>query len=213
MRAYRAGHDRKGGHARARHCRPRSRDRARGQSLVEFALAFPLFLTVALAVIEFSFAFHAVLSVDYASRTAALLAAEGGSAPGSDCIILRSIEANVTAPADKAQIVEVDIYQSDKNGNMIGTATSYERTGATTCTFAGGTTITVPYSLTADGYPEADRCNILAGCSTDHPSLDTVGVMITYHHAWVTPLRAFVGGNPGGFEFARSNATRMEPIL
>jgi len=207
-----AGPERPGPHGR-RPAASAGRRRARGQSLVEFALVFPLFLTITLSIIEFSFAFHAVLAVDYASRTAALMAAEGGDAPGTDCIVLRSIEANITAPASTSQITEVDIYQSDRNGDMIGTATTYVRSGSTTCTYAGGTTITVPYTQTADGYPEADRCNILAGCSDTHPSLEVVGVRIAYHHTWVTPVRSFIGGNPGGFSFDRSNATRMEPVM
>jgi Flp pilus assembly protein TadG len=193
--------------------RRRSRSRSGGQSIVEFALVIPLFLTVALAIIEFAFAFHAVLAVNFASRTAALLAAEGGNEIGTDCIVLRSIESNITAPADPARITEVDIYQADKNGDMVGTATIYQRTGSTTCDYAGGTEITVPYTLVQDGYTEDSRCNILAGCGGSHPTLDNVGVMIGYHHAWITPLRSFVGGNPGGFSFDRSNATRMEPIL
>jgi len=181
--------------------------------MVEFSIVIPLFLTVALALIEFSFAFHAVLAVNFASRTAALLAAEGGNEIGTDCIVLRSIETNITAPADPARITQVEIYQADKNGDMIGAATIYTRGGSTTCDYGGGTTITVPYALMADGYTEADRCNILAGCGGTHTSLDLVGVMITYHHAWITPLRSFVGGNPGGLTFDRSNATRMEPVL
>jgi Flp pilus assembly protein TadG len=185
----------------------------RGQSLVEFSLVFPLFLTILLALIEYSFAFHAVLAVNFASRTAALLAAEGGNGAGTDCIVLRSIESNITAPADPARITEVDIYQADKNGDMVGTATTYVRSGTTTCDYAGGTTITVPYTQTADGYPEDSRCNYMAGCDAVHTTLDIVGVKISYHHAWITPLQSFVGGNPGGFSFDRSNATRMEPVL
>ena len=194
----------------------RRRGRSRGQSLVEFSLVIPLFLTVALALIEFAFAFHAVLAVNYASRTAALLAAEGGNEIGTDCIVLRSIEANITAPADAARIVQVEIYQADKNGDMVGTSTIYVRSGTTTCDYGGGTTITVPYTQTQDGYTEADRCNVMAGCPDNpgtHTSRDVVGVRIGYHHAWITPLRSFIGGNPGGLSFDRSNATRMEPVL
>ncbi len=166
-----------------------------------------------LSLIEFAFAFNAMLAVDYASRTAALIAAEGGDLPGTDCLVLRSIEANITAPAEASQITEVDIYEANHNGDMIGSSTTYVREGSTTCTFAGGTTVTVPYSQTQDGYPVADRCNILAGCSPDHPTLEIVGVQISYHHTWVTPVRSFIGGNPGGLSFTRSNATRMEPVL
>ena len=104
-------------------------------------------------------------------------------------------------------------FRAYKNGDRSGDPTIYTRNGgSTTCVYAGGVSVTVPYTLTADGYAEADRCNTLAGCE-DGRTLDQVGVRIGYTHVWVTPLRKFVGGNPGGFTFDRSNATRMEPVL
>jgi hypothetical protein len=177
------------------------------------ALILPLFLTVMLAIVEFGFAFNAVLAVNFASRNAALTAAEGGDAAGTDCLILRTVEGDLTAPADRNRIGTVQIFRSDRNGDRLGDATVYGRgSGSTTCEFAGGTTVTVPYALVADGYPVVDRCNILAGCGEGR-TLDLVGVQISYTHVWVTPLRNFVGGNPGGLTFDRSNATRMEPVL
>jgi hypothetical protein len=180
---------------------------------VEFSLALPLFLSIFLGIIEFSFAFNAVLAINFASRNAALKAAEGGSESGSDCIILRSIEGDLRPPTNANRITRVEIYQADRNGSMVGTATVYLRGGSTTCTYAGGAEITVPYTMESDGYPEAERCNILVGCNVDHPALDLVGVKISYLHVWVTPLREFVGGDPAGLLFDRSNATRMEPVL
>ena len=173
----------------------------------------PLFLTILLAIIEFGFAFNSVLAVNFASRTAALTAAEGGDAEGTDCLVLRAIEGDIGAPADRTRIGVVEIFRADKNGDRIGDPTIYTRNGgSTTCVYAGGVSVPVPYTLTADGYAEADRCNTLAGCE-DGRTLDQVGVRIGYTHVWVTPLRNFVGGNPGGFTFDRSNATRMEPVL
>lgn len=183
-----------------------------GQSLVEFSLALPVFLMIMLGIIEFGFAFNAVLAINYASRNAALIAAEGGDAEGTDCLVLRAVESDVASPADREQIGRVEVYLSDRNGDRIGSATIYERGGSTTCEFAGGTTVTVPYQLIQDGYPVTDRCNSLAGCANGR-TLDLVGVRITYTHAWLTPLREFVGGHPGGFSFDRSNATRMEPVV
>ena len=45
-----------------------------GQSLVEFALVFPMFFILFLGVVEFAFAFNAILAVNFASRDAALCA-------------------------------------------------------------------------------------------------------------------------------------------
>jgi Flp pilus assembly protein TadG len=183
----------------------------RGQALVEFALAFPILLTMTLGIIEFAFVFNAVLAVNYASRNAALLAAEGGSDAGTDCIVLQSIDDELTGPTDQARVTRVEVYRSDENGRVLGSPTIYVRDGgSTTCTYAGGTTVTVPYTRTADGYPETTRCNVLAGCGTAHP-IDTVGVRISYTHHWVTPLGGTAGG--GTLSFDRANATRMEPVL
>ncbi len=62
----------------------------RGQSLVEFALVFPIFFTLLLGLIEFAFVFNAILAMNYAARDAALSAAEAGDRSGADCIILDS---------------------------------------------------------------------------------------------------------------------------
>jgi Flp pilus assembly protein TadG len=72
---------------------------SRGQTLVEFAVVFPLFWLVLVGLIEFSFAFQSVLSVSFASRNAAVIAAEAGASPTGDCSILRSVEGDVGAPS------------------------------------------------------------------------------------------------------------------
>jgi len=190
------------------------REKSRGQALVEFALVFPIFFTLILGVIEFAFVFNALLSVNYAARDAALAAAEAGDTTGADCVILQAVESAMGPPTDEDRIQSVEIYEANANGGQIGSPTTYTRTSSTTCNFLDGTTATVPYSRTANGYPEANRCNILGGCDpllTD--SVDNIAVRITYTHVWVTPLRNFVGGNPGGLTFDRSSVMRMEPIL
>ncbi len=190
-----------------------------GQALVEFSLVIPLFLLLALGLVEFAFVFNAVLATNFASRTAALVAAEAGNSMGSDCVILESVEREVGAPADRGAITSVEIYRSDTNGVQLGSAAaSYTRSGSLTCDYPDGTSITVPYHLVGtDGYPEDDRCNVLAGCvagpSGNHPGLDTIGVRITYDHTWRTPLNNFMPGSGSGFTFERSNAMRMEPVL
>ncbi len=77
-----------------------------GQTLVEFALVFPLFFTLFMGVVEFSFTFNAILSVHFASRNAALAAAEAGNAAGADCVVLSGIERDISAPADHARVNE-----------------------------------------------------------------------------------------------------------
>jgi Flp pilus assembly protein TadG len=199
--------------------RPYRPSSPRGQALVEFALVVPLFLVLTLAIVEFAFVFNAVLATNFASRAATLIAAEGGNGVGTDCVILQNVEQEVGAPANRERIVSVQVYRSDTNGLQIGSAvTTYARGGSRTCTFADGSTVTVPYArVGSDGYPEADRCNVLLGCpagpSGTHPGLDTIGVRIQYSHQWKTPLHNFLPGSGSGYVFERSNAMRMEPVL
>jgi Flp pilus assembly protein TadG len=186
-----------------------------GQTMVEFALIFPLFFVLLLAVIEFAFAFHASLSLAYASRDATLIAAESGNAPGGDCLILQKIEENVAAPADRSRISTVEIFWSDKAGNKVGGAANvYGRTGSMDCKLVDGSTVKLPYTATSTTYPETSRCNIQAGCGNGHAGLDTIGVSVKYDYPWHTPLSGFLNWTGrSGWSFERSNAMRMEPVL
>jgi Flp pilus assembly protein TadG len=190
-------------------------DDPRGQSLVEFALVGPIFILMVIGVIEFAVAFNALLAVNFASRDAALLAAEAGSDAGADCVVLDSIEDDVMEPANRARISQVRIYWADTNGNPKpgNIHNQYNRGGSTTCTYPDGSTITVPYTLVTANYPETDRCDILAGCDVNHTTVDTIGVSISYFHGWVTPVAGLVSLTGTGFSFTHQNAMRMEPVL
>jgi Flp pilus assembly protein TadG len=189
----------------SRPTRPGTRRAARGQSLAEFALVFPLFIIALLATIEFAFALNAVLAVDFASRDAALAAAEAGNGSGADCSILNAVDSNVTAPASAGQITEVRIFKSDANGKSLGPVNVYDVSGTAAC--AG-----MPYHLVSETYVETDRCNELAGCNVQ-TSVDTIGVQITYAYQWKTPLHSILPTAGPGYQIVRSNAMRMEPVL
>lgn len=189
---------------------------AGGQTLVEFALVVPLFLTILLSIVEFGFAFNAILAANFATRDAALVAAEAGNQAGADCVILRTIDDDMGAPTDPGSIQSVEIYRANAAGTRVGSATIYERTGSFSCVLPDGVTVEVPYRRIANGYPEASRCDVLAGCPdpaaplAPRRPLDHIGVLVTYHHTWKTPI----GAASGPFlEVIRSNAMRMEPIL
>ena len=66
----------------------------------------------------------------------------------------------------------------------------------------------MPYTRTQDGYPEAGRCNVLAGCAGRE--LDHVGVKVTYRYQWKTPIGH---GISPFLDVTRSNSMRMEPVL
>ncbi len=130
---------------------------------------FPILITMMMGLLEFSFMFNALLSIGHATRDATLIAAEAGNASAADCVILRQIESDVTAPADPSRIVEVVIYRSDQNGAVYGGQENiYTRTGSTTCTLPNGDALTVPYSADPGDltYPaDAAATSLPAMCS------------------------------------------------
>ncbi len=213
---------------RLRH-RPTDRSTPDGQALVEFALVIPIFLLLLMGLVEFAFLMNGLLSINYASRDAALIGAEAGNGAGADCQILRKVELDVSAPASAANITEVQIYRTNSSGQLLDTngdvtsgpgqsVDTYSRTGSTTCTLADGTSQTVPYTLVGTPtYPDTARCNDIEGtaegCQAGHPGLDTIGVAITYHDTWRTPLHALLGLLGNGWTVTSSNPMRLEPVL
>jgi Flp pilus assembly protein TadG len=207
-------------HRRRGSC-PARHGRETGQSLVEFALVFPLFVLLMLFLIEFAFVFSALLGVNYASRNAALTAAEAGHQTTADCVILQEVEDSIGAPGNSANITTVTIYLSDQSGSKRLETLTYTRgAGTTTC---GTTTLSVPYGQTGGTYTYDQRCDeilpeggvYLPGTRCDllgRKHIDTIGVEITYHHSWVTPIHNF-GLAGTGATLTQSNAMRMEPIL
>ena len=184
----------------------------RGQAIVEVALILPLLVFLIVGTIEFSLLLNARNTVSFASRDGSMLAAEGGSRAGTDCVVLQTIERDLVAPASAIKVTQIKVYWSDQNGDEIGSNHNlYTRSGSTTCDYGDGTSITVPYSLTTASYIEDIRCDVLAGCGGSHTSLDTVGVEITYVHLWLTSFGRITGGT--GLTFNVSNTTRIEPQL
>jgi Flp pilus assembly protein TadG len=183
----------------------------KGQAIVEFALVMPVLLLLIVGLIEFSFVLNSRNTVLFASRDGSMLAAEGGSLDGTDCVVLQRVNGDVVSPATSLRVQRVDIYWSDRNGDQIGSNVNlYTRGGSTSCTYADGTTITVPYTLTTAGYVESARCNVLAGCGGSHTTVDTIGVRITYQHFWLTSFARLTGT---GVTFTEASITRAEPQL
>ena len=183
----------------------------KGQAIVEFALIMPILLLVIIGLIEFSFVLNARNTVLFASRDGSMLAAEGGSLDGTDCVVLQKIDGDVVSPATTLRVQQIQIYWSDRNGDQIGSNVNvYTRGGTTSCTYSDGTTITVPYTLTSPGYVESSRCNVLAGCGGSHTTIDTIGVRVTYQHFWLTSFARITGA---GVIFTEASITRAEPQL
>jgi Flp pilus assembly protein TadG len=183
----------------------------KGQAIVEFAMLLPVLVLLLVGLMEFSLVWNSRNTVLFASRDGSMLAAEGGSLDGTDCVVLQRIEADVVSPSTSLRIQEISIYWSDRNGDQIGTNQNvYTRTGSTSCTYPDGTTITVPYTLATAGYVEGARCSVLAGCGGSHTTVDTIGVRVTYQHFWMTSFVRFAGTS---VTFTEASITRAEPQL
>jgi Flp pilus assembly protein TadG len=183
----------------------------KGQAIVEFAMVLPVFVLLIIGLMEFSLVWNSRNTVLFASRDGSMLAAEGGSLDGTDCVVLQRVTGDVVSPSSQLRILEISIYWSDRNGTQIGANQQvYTRGGTTSCTYPDGTTITVPYTLTTAGYPESARCSVLAGCGGSHTSVDTIGVRVTYQHFWVTSFVRFASTS---VTFTEASITRAEPQL
>jgi Flp pilus assembly protein TadG len=196
----------------------------RGQALVEFALIFPIFIVLLLGIIEFMFLFNAQLSLNYATRDAALVAAEAGNNANADCEILQKIDADLNAPTDENNVLTVHIFSATEQGDQLGTPMeqTYTRGGTTTCG-----SLTVPYTLGTNDYPYNVRCNDLdrTTCASgftgpSNTGVDIIGVQLDYGYRFVTPMSsafALIGNAPlwggTGIQMNVANAMRMEPIL
>jgi hypothetical protein len=194
-----------------------------GQGLVEFAMVIPFVIVMMMALLELALALGASLGVNRASQGGAHVAASAGNLVGADCLILRSVEEDIAAPNDRANILEVVIERTALAGNHSYGQQVWTRSGSTPCQLSDGSSVLVPYSLIAAGYPESQRCSVLGGCPTLMPArstVDNIGVTVRYRHDWVTPLNGALdliasGANPGsgGWTFEQRNIFRVEPTL
>jgi hypothetical protein len=207
------------------------RRRSNGQALVEFTLVIPIFLTLFVAITEFSFMFTSFVELNYASHDAAQVAATYGNTSGTDCAVLERVDNDLTVPANATKIKSVDIFWvNTASGNatpVSGAENIYTYDGNPhPCIKPDGTTINVPFPIpatlalesTSGGYPESTRCNVNSGINCPptngvaHNTVDTLGVKITYQYTWVTPLPAMIGGSGNGPVFALINIMRLEPV-
>lgn len=194
------------------------RRHSRGQSLVEFALVIPIFLTVFFSIVEFSFLFTSYLSIGFASHDGAQLAATYGNTTGADGAILLRISNDVMTPANPAQIKSIDIFWVDTStGDGRSKADEvYTYDGSSTkYTLPNGTDVYLPFKNTTDNYPASQRCNINGGitCPSGHGTVDTIGVKITYQYTWVTPFPQLVAQSGNGPLLTQTNIMRLEPVL
>jgi len=176
----------------------RGETRERGQGLVEFAMALPVFILLLMSMIEYGFLYNNILTVQFAARQGVSAAAEVGAGDGADCTILKAIEAALTVPIDKTKVTSVDIFQSASDGKPVpGIVNHYTRTGTLDCPGS----VDQPYTLIGgEGYPQTLRHDAIAD------GLDIVGVRIAYLYNGITPI-----GSGRSWNVSDGATLRMEP--
>ncbi len=188
----------RGSRTRARSRRPGRPAGESGQGLVEFALSLPIFVLMLTGLLEFGLLYNSILTVQYASRQGASAAAQAGGVDGADCSILKAVERALTAPIDKSRVTQVEIFQSDPNGDMIpGKDNVYVRSGTLDCPGSESE----PYTLVGvEGYPQTERHDALS------EGLEVIGVRIGYVYVGITPI-----GAGRTWTVSDGSTLRMEP--
>jgi uncharacterized protein (UPF0333 family) len=187
----------------------RSRHRnSRGQALVEFSLVILPFMTLIVAIIEFSFLLTVHVGIATTTQDAVQLAAELGNGASTDFQVLSLIERDVSAPMNKAKIVSVVFFSTDAYGKVNNGQDKYTRGGV--YQNPSDITQTVPYKQDPTlGYPPVNRCNVVALVICG--GVDYIGVTITYQYNWITPLPGLVGLGSAPL-LVQTSVSRLEPV-
>ena len=175
-------------------------------------MIIPLFMIIVLGIIEFSLYLTVKIGVTNSAQDTAQYASQLGNTNEADFLVLQQVEKDVSLPLDKSKILSVQIYWTDSYGVTNKGEDKYTRGGPL---WNQAHTLSVPYTLQGTkGYPESNRCNIVAGCSTltpTHPTVDYIGVTITYQSVWYTPLSNLVALGDSPPIFIQTSVSRLEP--
>lgn len=180
------------------------RARHRGQSLVEFALILPTILVMLVGLIDFGFLFYTNMTLEYATREgarvgSALAAGNGTKLPCADVDnhviaavqrVLESAGINVRldpSVAAKGGVQWIRIYKATGIANGSGYAGTYNQWEYAT---SGAPTV--------DGavlkFKRTSSLNWDACSRKNGNTPDSIGVAISYNHAWIIPTGPLFGG-------------------
>ncbi len=191
----------------------------RGQSVVEFIVIVPVVAMLLLIMLEFGLAFNHRLTVGYASREGARIAAALANGGATDCSVAdpglvdqqaiaatQRILKSPGSPIVMSDVSQIRIYKADAAGNQVGSLVN-----VWTYTPGAGPDL--------DPGPGVDRLDFSqatvawAACGRQNGSdPDSVGVEVDYTYRLTTPLRAaadFFGGPNVGSQFAMTDQTIM----
>ena len=180
----------------------RSRERQRGQGMVEFAIIVPVFLLLLMGMLEFGFVFTHNLSLEYATREGAragsTLADGGGNTTTCASIdqnIINAVTKVLKSPGSPINgypnaVASIKIWQADTSGSpMAGTTNTWSNKNDGTLTFnAPGSPVWTPCNRHNTTWICSSGCP--AYCSGNVCPPDSIGVSLTYTYTMITPLGA-----------------------
>jgi Flp pilus assembly protein TadG len=104
--------------------------RESGQSLVEFALVFPIFLLILMAIVDFGWAFRGYIVATNAAREGARWGVIGASTDGTDGVIARVVDRSSGVLSSDQITVYCDETESDlddcRSGSTVKVDVEYE---------------------------------------------------------------------------------------
>jgi hypothetical protein len=193
-------------------------DRAsrRGQGLVEFAMAVPVFLLLLLGILEFGFVFDQTMTINYATREGARngSAFANGNATTMPCVTSEDVDKHIVAAVQRileapgsrvavARIDEIRIYNANNAGGQIGGQANIWTPGSGPVVDG----VALKFNDTTTNWNACSRDNTWTGTTAP----DSIGVGIQYRYEFVTPLAGIAGffGPSGGTTIVISDRTVM----
>ena len=154
----------------------RTRRRARGQTMTEFALVVPVLLLLIMGVLDGALLMFSVGTARFAAAEGSRVASTLGNAATTDSQVVQMIRDNV-GTTRLFTVTEVDVYKlnQDGNGNLTPDPTYFNRYAL------DGTPMTSPVP-----WPPAQR-NVGNGTS------DFIGITVNYTYTWKAGFFAPLG--------------------
>lgn len=198
---------------------PDARRDERGQSVVEFIVIVPIVAMLLLIMLEFGLAFNHRLTVGYATREGARIAAALANGGATNCSVAdpalvdqqavaatQRILKSPGSPIVMSDISQIRIYKADSAGNQVGSLVNVwtYTPGAGPDLDPGPGVDRLDFTQATVAWPACGRQN------GSNP--DSVGVAVVYTYQLTTPLRAaaeFFGGSTLSSTFAMTDQTIM----
>jgi len=177
----------------AKHTRPDTRRRQRGQALVEFVVLMSILFLLFAGALDLGSLLNNQLAIVYATRQAARVGAEEDTNPGADCAVLGSVFA-ATENLNLVTVTQIIIYKADASGNP--TANKQVYTGNPGCPNSAS-----PPSPSVANWDPSTRIDA-------PPNEDSLGVEIDYSYSWQT---AFIA--TGSYQGTDRTIMKLNPVV